>query len=235
MLYIRIGNALIASACRRIEKQKSPPPFASELMEETSDGPTGGAQKTLGILRVLLNAYVQKVGGKNQVSPIKIAPKSQLVASLVSLAGALIGIFSVGLVSSYFSLPILIAPFGASAVLLFSVYDSPLAQPRNTLVGHILSAAIGGAIALTHVLYFAGGEKYMLEAASVAVSIFAMQILRLTHPPAGATAFLASATVMDMGSFFWFIFLISIGALILIMVAIAFNNAIPKRKYPVYW
>jgi CBS-domain-containing membrane protein len=98
-----------------------------------------------------------------------------------------------------------------------------------------MSGLIGAAAALLHATYFAGGEKYVLIAISVAVSIFAMQILRLTHPPAGATAFLASTAVADAGSLAGFMIPVATGALILVAVAIAFNNAIPKRRYPVYW
>lgn len=188
-----------------------------------------------GVLRALLKVYALKIGGNDRAPPVKIAVRSQLVPSLVSLAGALTGIVAVGFVASYFSLPLLIAPFGASVVLLFSVYDSPLAQPRNTVLGHVMSGLIGAAAALLHATYFAGGEKYVLIAISVAVSIFAMQILRLTHPPAGATAFLASTAVTDAGSLAGFMIPVATGALILVAVAIAFNNAIPKRRYPVYW
>lgn len=186
----------------------------------------------------MLKTYAMKIGcNDDRTPPVKIAARSQLVPSLASLAGALAGIVAVGFVASYFSLPLLIAPFGASVVLLFSVYDSPLAQPRNTVLGHVMSGAIGAAAALLHIAYFASGgeEKYVLIAISVAVSIFAMQILRLTHPPAGATAFLASTAVTDASSLVWFMIPVAAGALILVAVAIAFNNAIPKRRYPVYW
>lgn len=190
---------------------------------------------TVGALRALLKAYALKIGGNDRAPAIKVAPKSQLVPSLASLAGALTGIIAVGFIASHFSLPLLIAPLGASAVLLFSVYDSPLAQPRNMVLGHAMAGMIGVAAALLHATYFAGGEKYVLMAVSVAVSIFAMQILRLTHPPAGATAFLASTAVTGTGSVATFMVPVVVGALILVAIAIAFNNAIPKRRYPVYW
>ncbi len=192
-------------------------------------------QNSSGVIRALLKAYALKIGGKDRAPAIKIAPKSQLIPSLASLAGAVTGIIAVGFVGSYFSLPLLIAPLGASAVLLFSVYDSPLAQPRNMVLGHVMSGMIGVAAALLHQAYFAGGEKYVLIAVSVAVSIFAMQILRLTHPPAGATAFLASTAVTDTSSIALFMIPLAAGAIILVALAITFNNAVPKRRYPVYW
>lgn len=188
-----------------------------------------------------LRQYGTKIFGKREHPHARIAKRSVILSSAVSLVGAMVGIISIGFVTSHFSLPLLLAPFGASAVLLFSVYDSPLAQPRNTLFGHILSALIAGAIAVIHASYFGHsdgsplGEDYVWIAVSVAVSIFAMQTLRLTHPPAGATAFIASTAVSTIDSLAAFMVPVVIGSIILIAVAIVFNNAIPKRRYPVYW
>jgi CBS-domain-containing membrane protein len=42
--------------------------------------------------------------------------------------------------------PIIITSFGASAVLLFSVIESPLSQPRNFVFGHFVSSLLGTAI-----------------------------------------------------------------------------------------
>src|SRR5690349_12082899 len=67
--------------------------------------------------------------------------------------GALIGIAAVGALTALVegpasTLPILLAPVGASAVLLFAVPASPLARPWAVLGGNVISAAIGMAIAL---------------------------------------------------------------------------------------
>lgn len=185
----------------------------------------------------LLDTYAKKVRSADR--PVKIGAKARVVPSLVSLAGALIGLSVIGYITSHFSLPLLLAPFGASAVLLFSVHDSPLAQPRSTVLGHTLSAFVGGAIAVAHSLYFGNSipesESYVWIAISVAISIAAMQISRLTHPPAGATAFIASTAVSDVPSLVIFLVPVAAGALILVAVTVLFNNAIPSRKYPAYW
>jgi CBS-domain-containing membrane protein len=186
----------------------------------------------------LLGGYAAKIRS-NSGPPVKTSSRSRIVPSLVSLAGALIGISAIGYITSHFSLPLLMAPFGASAVLLFSVHDSPLAQPRSTILGHVLSAFTGGVIAIAHTLYFGNSipesESYLWIAISVAISISAMQISRLTHPPAGATAFIASTAVSDLESLAGFMIPVIIGALVLVVVTIIFNNAIPSRKYPAYW
>lgn len=186
-----------------------------------------------------MRQYMSKIRASSGAKPVKIQPRKLVAASAASLAGSVIGIAVIGFIASHFSMPLLLAPFGASAVLLFSVHDSPLAQPRNTVVGHAAAALIGGATALIHVTFFNSGilesEGYVWIAVAVAVSIFAMQAARITHPPAGATAFIASTAVTSPDSLLAFMVPVAAGALILVAIAIAFNNAVPSRKYPVYW
>ncbi len=200
----------------------------------------------LDIRQPLLNLrkYGAKIFGKRDRSlhyP-KMARKSLLAPSAASLAGSLTGIAAIGFVASHFSVPLLLAPFGASVVLLFSVYDSPLAQPRNTFFGHAISALLAGIIAIIHASYFGAGSgglldnaQYVWIAIAVSISIFAMQVLRLTHPPAGATALIASTAVTSIDSLIAFMVPVIVGSLILITVAVIFNNAVPKRRYPIYW
>ncbi len=78
---------------------------------------------------------------------------------------------------------LVIAPFGASAVLLFGAPQSPLAQPRNVIGGHVLSAFVGVT------LFYIVGD-YVIFAASIAVStaIALMYLTKTLHPPGGATA-----------------------------------------------
>jgi CBS-domain-containing membrane protein len=185
------------------------------------------------VLAYCAQQYVAKLSAPMS-PPIKISKRKLLLPSTASLAGSALGIVSMGFIASHFSFPLLLAPFGASAVLLFSIYDSPLAQPRSAVFGHALSALIGSAIALTHITYF-WNAGYISMALSVAVSIFVMQMLRITHPPAGATAFIASAAVTTIPSFISFTTAVAVGSLVLVMIAIAFNNVVPGRKYPIYW
>jgi CBS-domain-containing membrane protein len=229
---------LIAFACKTWKNKNRHYLLPAVVMEDTDRPQQSGLQNITKLLQTLFRAYALKIGGKDRNPPLKIAARSQLFSSLVSLVGALIGIIIIGLITSYFLLPLLIAPLAASAVLLFSVYDSPLAQPRNAILGHLLSALIGSVTSIVYFFYFADGgsnDRYIWIAISVATSIFAMRILHLTHPPAGATAFLASTAIKDLNSFVLFLMPVTVGILILVAVAIIFNNAIPKRRYPVYW
>src|SRR5689334_7643709 len=80
----------------------------------------------------------------------------------------------------------LIGSFGASSVLIYGVINSPLAQPRNLVGGHILSAIIGVTIAkfFPFALWFNAGL-------AVSLSIVIMQMTKTLHPPGGATALIA--------------------------------------------
>lgn len=199
----------------------------------------GRPDRPKGVFIVGLKQYLFKISGSKGLKPVKIQRRKLVVSSAVSLAGSVLGIAIIGFITSHFSVPLLLAPFGASAVLLFSVYDSPLAQPRNTIIGHVASALIGGLFAILHLTYFKTGilgtEGYIWIAMAVSVSIFVMQAARITHPPAGATAFIASTSVVSIDSLVAFMVPVAAGALILVATAIAFNNAIPSRKYPSYW
>lgn len=123
----------------------------------------------------------------------------------------------------------LIGSFGATAVLLYGATNSPLAQPRNLLLGHFISAVIGVTIR------FAFSDWMWLAAASaVSLSIVAMQILKALHPPGGATALIAvigSERIHDLG--YWYVlFPVMSGVLLLFLVALIVNNIPSNRNYP---
>ena len=89
--------------------------------------------------------------------------------------------------------PIIITSFGASAVLVFGVIESPLAQPRNFVIGQFLSALVGTAITRLFILNrsYQGyldntafhGDTFINGALSMATSLLAMLILSDVHPP----------------------------------------------------
>ncbi|EMC96986.1 hypothetical protein BAUCODRAFT_121514 [Baudoinia panamericana UAMH 10762] len=131
--------------------------------------------------------------------------------------------------------PALIASLGASAILDYNTMRSPLAQPRNTLIGHTLSAIIGVAISKLFQLNPSLFADYSWVAAAIAcaISSVVMSATNTVHPPGGATAILASvdAPVVLMGWFF--VPLVMVGSLLMLGVACLLNNTI--RQYPIYW
>jgi len=125
----------------------------------------------------------------------------------------------------------LIGSFGASAVLVYGATNSPLAQPRNLVGGHLVSALIGVTIA-----YFIPNEQWSWLACSLAVSIaiVAMQVTKTMHPPGGATALIAnigSVKIKSLG-FMYILNPVLSGVLILLLVALIFNNIAKHRHYP---
>lgn len=151
-----------------------------------------------------------------------------------SFIGAFIGIGLIALLQSY-QLPtteniFLIGSFGASAVLVYGAIQSPLAQPRNLVGGHVVSAIVGVTVGklLPDVIW-------LTAPTAVAFSIVAMQITRSLHPPGGATALIAVSGGQQITQLGYLYVLTPVfsGALILLLVALLFNNITKKRHYPV--
>jgi len=124
-------------------------------------------------------------------------------------------------------LPILVAPLGASAVLVFAIPASPLAQPWPVIGGNIVSAVMGvGAFNLIPNLALAAGV-------AVGGSILAMSLLRCLHPPGGAaalTAVIGSHSIHAAGYAFAFA-PVGINSIALISLAMFFHRA-TARSYP---
>ena len=121
----------------------------------------------------------------------------------------------------------LVAPFGASSVLLFAVPNSPLAQPWSAIVGNTLAALIGVAVCL---LVPAPGLRIAL---AVGLTITATILCRAVHPPAGAVAMTAAMSpeaVEHLG--FWFALApIALGTALLVVLAAAYAK-LTGRRYP---
>jgi len=118
---------------------------------------------------------------------------------------------------------LLMAPFGASCVLLFSMPKSPLSQPINVIGGHLVSIAIG--LALHSFLPF----EWWSVALAVGLAITAMAILRVTHPPAGADPLVV---FFSNPGWEYLIFPVAIGSVILVIVAWSFHKLPPQTIYP---
>lgn len=108
-----------------------------------------------------------------------VSPKERLRAALGALAGILVtGLLGSLALKADATLPALVAPMGASAVLLFAVPSSPLAQPWSILGGNIVAALVG----VTATLFIP--SPFLASAVAIAVAIAAMMTLRCLHPRA---------------------------------------------------
>jgi CBS domain-containing membrane protein len=146
--------------------------------------------------------------------------------------GVLIGISLLGLIGMGSHeltevLPLLSAPLGASAILLFALPGSPLAQPWSILGGNMISAAIGVFCAR-----WVPGE--ILGAAMAGtLSVAMMFVFRCLHPPSGALALMAvlGGSTIKAAGFGFVIWPVGVGSLTMLVVALIFNNLTGKR-YP---
>ncbi|WP_013334242.1 HPP family protein [Gloeothece verrucosa] len=122
--------------------------------------------------------------------------------------------------------PLLMAPFGATSVLIFGVPHSPLAQPRNVIGGNCLAA-----LASLIILHFFGSSPWAMGMA-VSAAIAIMQITGTLHPPSGAVALVVMMTKPD-----WEFLLTPAfeGSIIMVLCAVIFNNLAEERTYPNHW
>ena len=123
----------------------------------------------------------------------------------------------------------LIGSFGASSVLVFGIIQSPLAQPRNLIGGHVVSAIVGVTIQKIF-----PDMMWISSPLAVSFAIISMQVTKTLHPPGGATALIAvtgSCKVTELG--YWYVLSpVLSGAIILFIFALLFNNIPHQRQYP---
>lgn len=176
-------------------------------------------------------SYLQKMKGGGQ-SP----PKVGLFEVLWSWIGSFFGIAVVALIHykilDHTGLMLIIGSFGASAVLIYGAIRSPLAQPRNLLGGHILSAAIG-----VTAFQLLGGQLWLAAALAVSTSIAVMHLTKTLHPPGGATALIAvigGDSVHNLG-YLYVLVPAALGAIVMLIIALIINNIPKNRRYPEFW
>ena len=135
---------------------------------------------------------------------------------IISSLGAFLCMFLIAYFNSVDETNIwLIPPFGASLVLVMSVHDSPLAQPRNVFFGHILSASSG-----VFLFYLFGNSPISISLA-LSLAIILMMITKTIHPPAGANPIIA---ILGAKSFEFVIMPVATGALFIVIFAFIYNK-----------
>lgn len=176
--------------------------------------------------------YLRKMRGTSNSNPPRVS-NSEILWSWV---GAFLGISAVAwvdrLIFTGYDLSLMIGSFGASAVLVYGAVRSPLAQPRNLVGGHAISALVG---VICWKLFH--DYPWLAGALAVATSLALMHATRTLHPPGGATALIAvigSPEIHQLG-FFYVLMPATIGPLILLAVAILVNNIPASRRYPEIW
>ena len=173
------------------------------------------------------------VSAMTRFAGIEFSPVSH-IERLVSLLGGMLCILALFAVSRMYveadAVVPIVASMGASAVLLFAVPHGPLSQPWPLVGGHIVSAIIG--VTCAHLF----GTHMLAAALAVGLAIGAMHYLRCIHPPGGATALVAviggpAVTSLD---YLYVLTPVTINAVIMLVVALAFNALFPWRRYPAF-
>jgi len=166
----------------------------------------------------------------------KSPPKVSLPEIIWSWIGAFLGISAVSYINYNIlektDFVMLIGSFGASAVLIYGAIRSPLAQPRNFVGGHVLSAVIG---VVCYKMFHS--QMWLASSLAVATSIAIMHATKTLHPPGGATALIAvigSSKIHSLGYLYAFI-PVGFGAVIMLAVALLVNNIPKNRRYPEFW
>jgi len=178
-----------------------------------------------------IREYLEKMKGST-----KSPPGVSLSEIAWSWIGAFLGISAVAFMNYNLldktDLVMIIGSFGASAVLIYGAIKSPLAQPRNLIGGHVLSAVIG--VAFFHLF---GNHMWLASSMSVATAIAVMHATKTLHPPGGATALIAvigSNKIHALG-YLYAVIPVGLGALMMLVVALLVNNIPQTRKYPEFW
>ncbi len=142
-----------------------------------------------------------------------------------TFVGFIAGIGIVTFLAFHIGNPILAAPLSISACFIYADPASVFAQPRNAFLGNLISASAG--LGTYHFL----GNVWYAESISFGLAVAIMLATNSMHPPAATTVFLPFVTRQDL----LFPLLISLGTVILIVVAIIVNRFGRRWHYPQYW
>ncbi len=172
-------------------------------------------------------AYCFKLFGRWQSCPLTCPiEKPHHKHVFWSWFGSCLAISATAYLSTFANSPLIMAPFGATSVLIFGIPDSPFAQPRNVIGGNLLAALI--ALTILHIF----GSSPLSMGIAVATVIGIMQLTHTLHPPSGAVALVVMMTKPDWQ------FLVTPtleGSVILVLCAVIFNNLAEERTYPKHW
>ncbi len=163
------------------------------------------------------------------VDPVNLSLKGKLLSVISSFSSILIMALVTQKLSIGTAYPIIVASMGASAVILFIIPNSPLAQPWSFFGGQLISAIIGVACAQ----WFT--DIALASACAVGGSIFAMLLLRCLHPPGAATAIapiLSGDPISSLG--YGFVLMpVGLNVLIMLVMAIFINRWLLRHDYPI--
>ncbi len=169
-----------------------------------------------------MRSMMEKFRGEDAALPPRASGKNILLAWL----GGCVAIAVLAGLFEGTAWPLILGSFGASCVLVFGFPDVPFSQPRNVVVGHFLSSLSG----LAFLSLF--GPHWWSVAMAVGTAIALMMATRTVHPPAGSNPVIIYLLQPGWG------FLLAptlLGAVVLVLVTLLYNNATREARYPKYW
>ena len=164
-----------------------------------------------------------KVKGDGQSLPPLASPRAIGMAAL----GGVLAIAVVAGLTQGFDKLFIIGSFGATCVLVFGFPDVPFSQPRNVVGGHFLSTLMG--LIFLHVFH----PHWWSVALAVGAAIAVMMATRTVHPPAGSNPVIVVLGTSGDWDLLWFPTLF--GAIMVVLVALLYNNMTRDARYPKYW
>lgn len=151
---------------------------------------------------------------------------------VVACVGAAIGIaltmiLCAAMVHGPADIPVIVAPLGASAVLVFAVPSSPLAQPWPVIGGNILSTLVGVAA------FRLVPQPALAAGVAVGGAILVMSLLRCLHPPGGAAALTAviGGSAVHQAGYGFALAPVGVNSIALVALALLFHR-MTARSYP---
>ena len=165
---------------------------------------------------------LEKLKGDQQPLP----PRANKRAIAVAAIGGALAITVLGVFGLVLENPLLLGSLGATCVLLFGFPDAPFSQPRNILLGHLISSFIG--LSLVSIL----GYHVWVLALALALAIATMMFTRTVHPPAGSNPVII---FLLHPSWSFLIFPTLMGTLLVLLFGLFYLNVARPEKYPKYW
>lgn len=167
-------------------------------------------------------SFLDKIKGDG--APIPPRPSTKAIA--LAWLGGVLAIAAVAYLADILSVAFVLGSFGASCVLVFGYPDAPFSQPRNVVFGHLISSLVG--LVFVHLC----GPHWWSVALAVGTAIALMMLTRTVHPPAGSNPVIVFLT---QPAWSFLLFPTLVGALVLVAVAVVYNNATRDTRYPKYW
>lgn len=161
------------------------------------------------------------------IEPVALNLKEKLIAALACFSSILLNGWLTHTYAPQHAVP-LVASMGASAVILFAVPTSPLAQPWPLVGGQLLSAAVG--VFCAYYIH----DLTLAAATAVGLSVLLMLVGRCLHPPGAATALapiLSASPKSELDLEFLFL-PVGVNVLWMLIFVLLINRLLLRRDYP---